>query len=167
MSLLSSILRYRTWKKYWGQISGVWIGYKLTRRIYIKQNTVIGGLIVLIIILIVQLLTPQPAVPVTYTPRPPLMQVNAKEVARELLTKEQFSCLTKLIGKESGWRPEAQNPTSTASGIGQMLSSTYKGLGMKKSDAGVAQLVGTLAYISRRHIHPCNAWKHFQDKGWY
>jgi hypothetical protein len=121
----------------------------------------------MIAVLILQLTSPTPAVPVTYEPRPPLMQVNAKEVARELLTKEQYSCLTKLIGKESGWRPEAQNPTSSASGIGQMLSSTYKGLGMKKTDAGVSQLVATLAYISRRHVNPCNAWDHFKNKGWY
>jgi len=126
-----------------------------------------GGLIVLIIILIVQLLTPQPATPIVFEPRPPMMQVNAKAVAKELLTKEQFSCFTKLIGKESAWNPKAQNPISTASGIGQMLDSTYKGLGMKKSDAGVVQLMATLAYVSRRHINPCNAWKHFQNKGWY
>jgi len=107
------------------------------------------------------------AVPVIYKDRPPLMQVNAKAVAKELLTKEQYKCLNKLLSKESAWRPEAQNPTSTASGIGQMLDSTYKGLGMKKSDAGVVQLMATLAYVSRRHINPCNAWKHFQNKGWY
>lgn len=112
-------------------------------------------------------MTPQPAVPVTYQPRPPLMQVNAKEVARELLNKEQYSCLNKLLSKESSWRPEAQNPTSSASGIGQILASTYKGLGMKKSDAGVAQLVATLSYIHRRHVTPCNAWDHFKAKGWY
>ena len=95
------------------------------------------------------------------------MQVNAKAVAKELLTKEPYSCLTKLIGKESAWVPSAKNPTSSASGIGQMLDSTYEGLGMKKQKAGVSQLVATLAYISRRHVHPCGAWKHFQDKGWY
>ena len=95
------------------------------------------------------------------------MQVNAKAVAKELLTKEQYSCLTKLIGKESAWVPSAKNPTSSASGIGQMLDSTYEGLGMKKQKAGVTQLVATLAYISRRHVNPCNAWKHFQEKGWY
>jgi hypothetical protein len=95
------------------------------------------------------------------------MQVNAKAVAKELLNKEQFSCFTKLIGKESAWNPKAKNPKSTASGIGQMLDSTYKGLGMKKSNTGVSQLVATLSYISRRHVNPCNAWKHFQDKGWY
>jgi len=126
-----------------------------------------GGLIVLIIILIVQLLTPQPATPIVFEPRPPMMQVNAKAVAKELLTKEQYKCLNKLLSKESAWRPEAQNPISTASGIGQMLDSTYKGLGMKKSDAGVVQLMATLAYISRRHVNSCNALRHFQNKGWY
>ena len=95
------------------------------------------------------------------------MQVSAKKVAKELLTKEQYQCLNKLLSKESAWNPEAQNPTSTASGIGQLLNSTYSSLGMKKSNAGVSQLVATLSYISRRHSHPCGAWKHFKEKGWY
>jgi hypothetical protein len=137
------------------------------RNLIISKNTTIGALVVVITILILQLMTPQPAVPVTYEPRPPLLQVDAKAVAKELLTKQQYSCLTKLVGKESAWNPNAQNPTSTASGIGQMLNSTYAGLGMKKTKTGVSQLVATLAYISRRHVTPCNAWEHFQNKGWY
>jgi hypothetical protein len=104
---------------------------------------------------------------VVYKPRPILEQVSAKEIAKELLDPKQFICLTKLIGKESAWKPEAQNPTSTASGIGQMLDSTVSSLGMKKSDSAVAQLVATLSYISRRHSHPCGAWKHFQKNKWY
>jgi hypothetical protein len=48
-----------------------------------------------------------------------------------------------------------------------MLDSTVSSLGMKKSNAGVAQLVATLSYISRRHSHPCGAWNHFKEKGWY
>jgi hypothetical protein len=114
-------------------------------------------------------LTTEQAVPelVIYKDRPPLMQVSAREVAKELLDPKQFVCLTRLIGKESAWKPEAQNPTSTASGIGQMLDSTVSSLGMKKSDSAVAQLVATLSYISRRHSTPCGAWKHFQKKGWY
>ena len=95
------------------------------------------------------------------------MQVSAKEVAKDLLTKEQYSCFTKLIGKESAWNPKAENPKSTASGIGQILDSTYSSLGKKKSNAGVSQLLATLSYISRRHVHPCGAWRHFQEKGWY
>jgi hypothetical protein len=124
-------------------------------------------LAVLIAVLIAQLTSPTPAIPVVYTERPPLMQVSAKEVARELLNKEQYKCLNKLISRESSWRPEAQNSTSTANGIGQILRSTYKGLGMQKTDAGVTQLVATLAYIHRRHYTPCGAWKHFQKNGWY
>jgi membrane-bound lytic murein transglycosylase MltF len=96
-----------------------------------------------------------------------LLSVNAKEVAKDLLNKEQFLCLTKLIGKESAWNPKAENPTSTASGLGQLLDSTVSSLGMKKSDSAVSQLVATLSYISRRHSHPCGAWKHFQKNGWY
>jgi len=96
-----------------------------------------------------------------------LLSVNAKEVAKDLLNKEQFLCLTKLIGKESSWNPKAENPVSTASGLGQLLDSTASSLGMNKSDSAVSQLVATLSYISRRHSHPCGAWKHFQKKGWY
>jgi hypothetical protein len=48
-----------------------------------------------------------------------------------------------------------------------MLDSTVSSLGMKKSNAGVAQLVATLSYISRRHVTPCGAWKHFEKNNWY
>ena len=105
--------------------------------------------------------------PVISEPRPPLMQVAAKEVAKDLLDKRQYVCLTKLIGKESSWNSKAQNPVSTASGIGQMLDSTYSSLGMKKSTAEITQLTATLSYIARRHAHPCGAWKHFQKNRWY
>ena len=37
----------------------------------------------------------------------------------------QFSCLENLWGKESGWNPNAQNPSSTAYGIPQFLDSTW------------------------------------------
>jgi len=114
-------------------------------------------------------ITTDQAIPeqIIYKDRPPLMSVNAKEVAKDLLNPEQFLCLTKLIGKESAWNPKAENPVSTASGIGQLLDSTASSLGMKKSDSSVSQLVATLSYISRRHSTPCGAWKHFQKKGFY
>jgi membrane-bound lytic murein transglycosylase MltF len=104
---------------------------------------------------------------VFFVDRPPLMQVSAKQVAKELLDNKQYVCLVRLIGKESAWNPKAQNPISTASGLGQMLDSTVSSLGMKKSDSAVAQLVATLSYISRRHSTPCGAWRHFKSKNWY
>ena len=114
---------------------------------------------------------PQQAVPATviYKEAPALMQVNPKQLARELLTKKQFACFTKLMGKESAWKPSAKNPKSSAKGIGQLLDSTYQNLGMKHSQAGVPQVVATLAYIGRKYgsSGPCGAWKHFQRHNWY
>jgi hypothetical protein len=120
--------------------------------------------------LTVQAIMAPPAVPelVIYKDRPPLMQVDAKEVARELLTAKDFKCFTKLMGKESAWK-DKKNPTSTASGIGQLLDGTYKNLGMKRSKSTVAQTVAALAYIGRKYGAggPCAAWKHFQRKNFY
>jgi hypothetical protein len=142
------------------------------RRRFIKRNKHIWQRVLIVSLLAIFLqasITTEQAVPelVIYKDRPPLLSVNAKEVAKDLLNKEQFVCLTRLIGKESAWNSKAQNPVSTASGIGQLLDSTASSLGMKKSDSAVSQLVATLSYISRRHSHPCGAWKHFQKKGWY
>jgi hypothetical protein len=123
------------------------------------------------------LFAPQMAVPasVIYKERPALMQVNPKDFARELLTKKQFSCFTKLVGKESAWKSTAKNPKSSAKGIGQLLDSTYRNLGMKHSEAAVVQTIATLAYIGRRYGNggPCAAWAHWKHQkaktgsGWY
>ena len=61
----------------------------------------------------------------------------------------------------------AQNPTSSAKGIGQLLDATYRNLGMKHTEASVPQLVATLAYIHRRHVTACNAWQFFKEKNYY
>ena len=142
------------------------------RRRFIKRNKNLWSRVLIVSLLAIFIqagITTDQAIPeqIIYKDRPPLMSVNAKEVAKDLLNPEQFLCLTKLIGKESAWNPKAENPTSTASGLGQLLDSTASSLGMKKSDSAVSQLVATLSYISRRHSHPCGAWKHFQKKGWY
>ena len=112
---------------------------------------------------------PQVAIPaqIIYKERPVLEQVNAKQLAKKLLTKKQHACLTKLLGKESAWNPKAQNPKSSAKGIGQLLDGTYRNLGMRHSQASVPQLVATLTYIHRRHITPCNAWAFFKARNYY
>jgi len=112
---------------------------------------------------------PQPAIPasIIYKERPILKQVDAKQLAKKLLTKKEYSCLAKLLGKESAWNAKAKNPASSAKGIGQLLDVTYRNLGMKHTEASVPQLVATLAYIHRRHLTPCNAWDHFKKKNYY
>ncbi len=135
----------------------------------ITQNilTIVGS--ALAIALISNALTAVPANPIVYAARPPLMQVDAKDVARELLTSKQFRCFSQLMGKESAWNPKAKNPTSTAAGVGQLLDATYKNLGMKHSEAEVPQVVAALAYIGRKYGSggPCAAWAHFQKSNWY
>ena len=114
----------------------------------------------------------EPAVPISpvvvYQDRPALKQVNPKKLAKELLTKKDFKCFTKLMGKESAWQ-DKKNPHSSAEGVGQLLDSSYSNLGMKRSKARVAQTVAALAYIGRHYGSggPCKAWTTFKRRGHY
>lgn len=71
----------------------------------------------------------------------------------------QVSCLNKLWGKESAWNPEADNPTSTAFGIAQMLGETSKD--------GYEQIRNGLRYINHRYENPCHAWEFWLENNWY
>jgi hypothetical protein len=79
----------------------------------------------------------------------------------------EFTCLENLWGKESGWNPNAQNPTSTAYGIPQFLNSTWASTGIAKTSDGYRQIDAGLIYIENRFGSPCGAWAHSQAKGWY
>jgi hypothetical protein len=79
----------------------------------------------------------------------------------------QFSCLENLWGKESGWNPNAQNPSSSAYGIPQFLDSTWAGTGIAKTSDGYRQIDAGLIYIDSRYGSPCGAWSHSQSTGWY
>ena len=79
----------------------------------------------------------------------------------------QFGCLENLWGKESGWNPNAQNPSSTAYGIAQFLDSTWAGTGIAKTSDGYRQIDAGLIYIQEAYGSPCDAWAHSQSTGWY
>jgi hypothetical protein len=79
----------------------------------------------------------------------------------------EFSCLESLWGKESGWNPNAQNPSSTAYGIPQFLDSTWAGTGIGKTSDGYRQIDAGLIYITNRYSSPCGAWAHSRSNGWY
>ncbi|SDD55301.1 hypothetical protein SAMN05660690_4532 [Geodermatophilus telluris] len=82
-------------------------------------------------------------------------------------SSQQFGCLENLWGKESGWNPNAQNPSSTAYGIPQFLDSTWAGTGIAKTSDGYRQIDAGLIYIEQRYGTPCAAWAHSQSTGWY
>lgn len=120
--------------------------------------------------LTVQAINPTQAVPalVIYKERPALMQVDPKQVARELLHTRDYKCFTKLMGAESAWK-DTKNPTSSASGVGQLLKGTYENLGMRKGESRVSQTVAALSYIARKYGSggACKAWQHHKKHNWY
>lgn len=96
-----------------------------------------------------------------------------REVARNLLPDHgwsdgQFGCLDKLWTRESRWKYDADNPTSSAYGIPQALP------GYRMAEYGsdwrtnpVTQIKWGLDYIEDAYGSPCGAWAHSEDKGWY
>lgn len=96
-----------------------------------------------------------------------------KEVAMNLLpdhgwSQSQFSCLEKLWNKESRWRVDADNPTSTAYGIPQALpGNRMAAYGKDWRTNPVVQIKWGLDYIEATYGSPCSAWGHSQAKGWY
>jgi hypothetical protein len=85
---------------------------------------------------------------------------SVKQYAKEkTVNPKQWSCLSKLWGKESAWNYLADNPKSTAFGIPQILGMTTTNP-VKQIDLGIK-------YIKHRYDTPCKAWKHHQRKGWY
>ena len=73
--------------------------------------------------------------------------------------KSQYVCLSQLWGKESAWNYKADNPTSSAFGIAQMLGETAKHP-KKQIDNG-------LRYIKHRYGNPCASWNYWKRHRWY
>lgn len=87
----------------------------------------------------------------------------AKDAVMSWSLKE-WECLDKLWTKESNWRPKAYNPIKVmgknAGGIPQIL-------GLSPNTNPTYQIDRGVSYIQHRYITFCNAWRHFQNKGWY
>lgn len=76
---------------------------------------------------------------------------KVKLFVNELMTKRQASCLLWIFDKESHLNPKAKNPGSSAKGVGQLLESTYQNIGLKHSADPLAQVIASIAYISRHY----------------
>lgn len=90
-----------------------------------------------------------------------------KAYAAGKVSADQFSCLDTLWMHESGWNPNADNPTSTAYGIPQFLDSTWAGTGYAKTSDPYTQIDAGLVYIAKSYGTPCGAWSFWQAHNWY
>lgn len=82
---------------------------------------------------------------------------------------EQYPCLYELWTRESNWRPASVNKQSHASGIAQLLPSTWKLLKIKPTKDGYKQVDAGLKYIDRHYGKNaiCKAYAHHLARGWY
>lgn len=80
---------------------------------------------------------------------------------------KELSAWYTLGMKESGWRNTAQNPTSTAYGIGQFLNSTWAGVGIPKTSDPAMQVEAMARYIRNRYGSPSRALAFHLKNNWY
>lgn len=107
---------------------------------------------------------------VTKTKVVAMTKPKAEFVAKQLLTEGSYRCWKKLALLETSTiDPYAKNPKSTAIGIGQLLDSTYRNLGMKHANDEASQVVAMLAYIGRKYGSggPCAAYQFHLKHGYY
>lgn len=81
---------------------------------------------------------------------------------------QNWNALFSLWMKESGWRYNADNPTSSAYGIPQSLpGSKMASEGADWMTNPATQIRWGLKYIAGRYGDPIQAWAHSQSLGWY
>ena len=85
----------------------------------------------------------------------------------ELLEPKSAACFRNILMAESHMNSKAVNPSSGAKGVGQLLDSTYRNIGLKHSPDGLAQTVASISYISRHYGSMCAAWRNEQTKNFY
>lgn len=79
----------------------------------------------------------------------------------------QWAALSWIISHESGWNPNAQNPTSTAYGLFQFLNGTWGTVGGSKTSNPYQQAIYGMRYIQSRYGSPVGAQGFWQSHGWY
>jgi hypothetical protein len=84
-------------------------------------------------------------------------------------TGSEWDSLNNLVMGESGWCNVAQNPNSTAYGIGQFLDTTWASTGYSKTSDSKTQILAMLLYIKLSYGTPSNAWAKWQARSphWY
>jgi hypothetical protein len=88
------------------------------------------------------------------------VNLGARMAARYGWVGSEFRALYDLWNHESGWNHHAQNPSSSACGIPQSMTSCF-------GYNPVAQIAWGLAYIKRRYGVPSAALANLRAYNWY
>lgn len=96
-----------------------------------------------------------------------LQQYARKKMMEVGFDPSEFAALVTLWNKESGWDPNADNPTSTAFGIAQFLNGTWAGTGVAKTNDPFKQIDAGLTYIKQRYGSPAKALQFHLKNNWY
>lgn len=95
------------------------------------------------------------------------MTLGRQMAAARGWTGPQWEALKTLWMHESGWRTDADNPTSSAYGIPQALTALHHLDGTSYMTDPRAQIKWGLNYIAGRYGTPGNAWDFWQKNNWY
>ena len=94
-----------------------------------------------------------------------------RDMARSMLSSrgwgQYWGQFNELVRRESSWNPTAQNPTSTAYGLGQFLDSTWATVGGRKTSDPRLQLQYMMRYIAQRYGDPSAALGFHNRNNWY
>lgn len=117
--------------------------------------------------------TPSPSPSSTYVPPPSISLSGVQLIAYNLmpefgLEQSQFSCLVSLWNRESGWRYDAEEPTSGAYGIPQSLPASKMSMfGSDYLTDPTTQIKWGEWYVHTVYGTACNAWYHDYTDGYY
>jgi hypothetical protein len=93
-----------------------------------------------------------------------VMDLNPKTYIRQILPSKEALCLLRLYGKESAFNVYAignVNGKIQTYGIPQLKNPKVAHM------SSIEQVNAGIAYIKHRYDTPCQAWKHWQEKGWH
>jgi hypothetical protein len=90
-----------------------------------------------------------------------------QEYLKDIVPDQEETCYFNIIDRESNWNPLAQNPTSTAFGIGQFLNSTWGLVDSKKTKNPYDQIDAMVEYVKVVYGDGCKAWDFRYRNGWY
>ena len=98
-------------------------------------------------------------VSLTVAPAYAIDRYNPKNYAYHSMSIKEFKCLDYIVTRESHWNPKANNPHSSAYGLGQLLN--------EKSKDAFEQVLHLVAYGRYRYGTMCNGAIHHKKHGWW